>query len=148
MKNSYLFLSLALLFTLNGCLRFGDDEETESPTTDQVNRCISEMYLNPSIPITPLGFKLLGSGIDDAIWFKFITEEKSLSDVFDTTVVDVSKLEKDFQFSPLSDVGKWWDVQDKNLQGGQILLPNVRCMNVGIEKLETGYMIYIMWHET
>ena len=42
---------------------------------------------------------------------------------------------------------KWWDVKGKNLLGGQVELPNVRFMNVGVEQTENGYMIYVMWHE-
>jgi len=42
---------------------------------------------------------------------------------------------------------KWWDVKDKNLLGGKVELPKLRFMNVGIEKSNEGYLVYIMWHE-
>ncbi len=42
---------------------------------------------------------------------------------------------------------KWWDVKGKKLLGGQVELPNTRFMNVGVEKNDDGYLVYIMWHE-
>ena len=43
---------------------------------------------------------------------------------------------------------EWWDVEGKELVGGEISLPNARFMNLGAEKIEGGYIVYIMWHET
>jgi len=147
-KLSIIVSGLILLLSLNGCIDFGEDIETEKPNENQVNRCFAEMYLNPSMELKPLGFKLEGSGIDDAIWFKFKTNTTNLSQVFDTTVVDVTKFKENFTFLSQLTGLKWWDVKDKNLLGGQIALPNARYMNVGIEKINSGYIIYIMWHET
>jgi len=56
---------------LSGCFEFGTYEETTTPTKAQIERCRSEMYLNPTAKIIPLGYKLEGSGIDDVIRFKF-----------------------------------------------------------------------------
>ncbi len=149
MKNlCFVVMALLLLVSLNGCLDFGEDVETEKPNESQVNRCLSEMYLNPSIKMTPLGFKLEGSGIDDAIWFKFKTDETDLSQVFDPKAVDVTKFKENFTFLSQIKGLEWWDVKDKSLLGGQVSLPNARYMNIGIEKADDGYMIYIMWHET
>ena len=62
MRKSYLFiLILPILFLiLIGCLDFGIDLETTSPTQDQVNRCCSEMYLNPLTNHPPLILVLQG----------------------------------------------------------------------------------------
>ena len=98
--------------------------------------------------MTPLGFKFEGSGIDDAILFKFRTETLDLSQVFITTVVDVTEFKKNFPLLSHRKNLKWWDVKDKNLFGGQIALPNEKYMNIGIEKIDSGHIIYIIWHET
>ena len=149
MRRAYLLIALLPIFSLmlTGCLNFGKDEETTSPTKDQVSRCRSEMYLNPSMKITPLGFKLGGSGIDDAIWFKFKTDISDLHEIFDGSVVDASRFKDGFTFTHEMDKLKWWDVKGKKLLGGQVELPNVRFMNVGVEKNNEGYVVYIMWHE-
>jgi hypothetical protein len=90
--------TIANIFLFTGCLDFGEDEETTSPTKVQVSRCRSEMYLNLLMKITPLGFKLQGSGIDDAIWFKFKTEITDIHKIFINKVVDTSKFKKGFTF--------------------------------------------------
>ena len=144
----HFLMALLVALSFAGCLEFGKDEETIMPTKAQVDRCRSEMYLNPSVKITPLGFKLEGSGIDDAIWFKFKPESIDLVEIFDSKVVDISKFKNDFTFLPEMKNLKWWDVKGKKLLGEQVSLPNARVMNVGVEKTENGYMIYIMWHET
>ncbi len=149
MTKSYqlIALSLMLVFMLTGCLDFGNDEETTTPTEAQLSRCRAEMYLNPSMKITPLGYKLEGSGIDDVIWFKFKIDVLDLQEIFDGKVVDTSKFKEGFTLIHEMRELKWWDVQSKNLFGGQVELPNVKFMNVGIEKNDEGYVVYIMWHE-
>ncbi|MCK4542438.1 MAG: hypothetical protein KAU17_09400 [Spirochaetales bacterium] len=148
MKKIHLLIALLVALSFTGCLEFGENEETITPTKTQVDRCRSEMYLNPSAKITPLGFKLEGSGIDDAIWFKFKTKSANLAEIFDSKVVDTSKFTNDFSSFHEMKKLKWWDVKDKNLFGGQVSLPYARFMNIGAEKTEEGYMIYIIWHET
>ena len=147
MKISRLLMSLVVTLFFSGCLEFGNDEETTSPTKEQVDRCRSEMYLNPSMQITPLGYKLEGSGIDDAIWFKFRTDVSEVKELFDIKVVDTSKFHTGFSFIHDMTKLKWWDVKNNELLGGQVELPNVRFMNVGIEKNNEGFVVYIMWHE-
>jgi hypothetical protein len=146
----YWIVILIVLITTLSCLDFGDDLETTSPTEEQVQRCRQEMYIRDSADITPLGFALLGSGIDDVIWFKFSTDADDLSQVFDTSVVDVSEFEdKVMSADDLWEIeGEWWDVKDKDLVGGSVALPNARFMSVGAEKADEGYVIYIVWNET
>jgi hypothetical protein len=63
-KIIFIHLDIADIFLiLIGCLDFGIDPETIPSTQDQVNRCRSEMYLNPLMSISSLGFKLEGVGI-------------------------------------------------------------------------------------
>lgn len=131
-----------------GCLNFGPDEETTEPTEAQISRCQKAMYLNPSIPIQVQGFKLLGSGIDDAIWFKFMTPTQDIKDLFRSTV-DINTFEPKFNFSPSSlNNPHWWDPDAKNLIGGNVSLPQGRYMSVGIQAQEAGLLVYIFWHET
>lgn len=150
MKSLTVFIVLTLsLISVKGCWNFGfgEDEETTTPNEKQVSRCIAEMYLNPSIKLTPLGYKLQGSGIDDSIWFKFKTDSTDLSLIFDTSVVDISQFQENFSFSNSPKGINWWDVTAKNLLGAEISLPYVRYMNVGIEKKDDSYIIYIHWYE-
>jgi hypothetical protein len=151
MKKLYRVVTLIaiLLVTTIGCLdfSFGNDEETATPTESQVNRCRAEMYLKDTANITALGYRLEGSGIDDVIWFKFQTDAKDLAEVFDTAVVDLTQFEENANIMALKDV-EWWNVEGKNLFGGQVALPNARFMTVGAEQVEGGYVIYIVWNET
>ena len=139
------FFSLLMMLLFSGCLGV-KVEETTSPTKEQVNRCRSEMYINPSIRIAPLGFKHVRYR-DDAIWFKFKTDVSDVQKIFNAKVVDTSKFQAGFTFIYEMKDLKWWDVKDKNLLGGKVELPKLRFMNVGIEKSNEGYLVYIMWHE-
>jgi hypothetical protein len=148
MTEKYLIITLFSLMALTGCLKFGNDEETTTPTTAQVARCKSEMFLNSSATIIPLGYKLLGSGIDDAIWFKFKTQCTDISEIFDTQVVDITKFKNEIIFRHDVKNLEWWDVSGKDLIGGQVSLPNAKYMNVGLLKTEEGYIVYISGHDT
>ena len=101
----------------------------------------------PIRPLQPAINTVLGSGIDDSIWFKFKTDTVDLREIFAGKVVDISEFKSDFTFGHGMTELKWWDVKGKSLLGGQVSLPNVRFMNVGIEKIHDGYVVYIMWHE-
>jgi len=146
MKKTTLFIIILLSALPPGCLDFGKDEETQTPTAAQVARCRSVMYLNPDLKIGPLGFKLRGSGIDDAIWFKFKAKASEVAEVFDTAVVDVSEFKQGFTMLSVKGL-KWWDVKGKTFLGGEVSLPNVKFMKAGITKTADGFLVYIMWHE-
>ena len=90
------FFSLLMMLLFSGCLGV-KVEETTSPTKEQVNRCRSEMYINPSIRIAPLGFKHVRYR-DDAIWFKFKTDVSDVQKIFNAKVVDTSKFQAGFTF--------------------------------------------------
>jgi len=139
---------LLLVVLIAGCLRFGKDEETTSPTKIQIDKCKTVMYLNPSINISPVGYKIIGSGIDDAIWFIFKTDTAEIQDIFDSKVVDTSEFKEGFTFN-YDNIWKmkWWKTEGKRFLGGQVELPNVKYMNVGIEDVDDDFVVYIMWHE-
>jgi hypothetical protein len=146
MKNVFLITSIILSVILSGCFKIGQDEETTSPTKTQISRCFSEMCLNPDLKIIPLGYRLK-SGIDAAIWFKFETGA-DISEIFDSTIVDTTKFSQNYLFLNEIEGRKWWDATGKSLLGGQVQLPNARFMEVGIEKTDNGFIVYIMWLET
>ena len=103
------------------------------------------MYISTELEIEALGQKYLGSGIDDAIWFKFKTSEDDITKPFDPEFID-NKSFSDFSLTPSSDLD-WWDIEGKTLTGGQVELPNVKILNIGIHKQVDGYIVYCMWHE-
>ena len=142
------YIAVLCAVVLSGCsLQFGADEVTTQPTEAQLARCRSEMYLQTNLVFQAHGMKLLGSGIDDAIWLKFSCEVTDPALIFQANVVDTSKFRKGFKLSPYKDL-PWWDVEGRNLSGGQVALPNARFMNVGIDTTGTHSVVYIMWHET
>ena len=110
MKKTNVFSISMTMFLCSGCFDFGEDVATTSPTKAQLARCQAEMHLNPTIEMVPLGFKLEGSGIDDAIWFKFQAKTTDAQRVFDSKVVDVSKFAPDYSFAHETNGTKWWDV--------------------------------------
>jgi len=150
MKKLILLPGIIVCIALSGCLNFGKDEETTSPTPEQIARCFSEMHLNPNLKLQPLGYRLEGSGIDDGIWFKFETEA-NISEIFKSSIVDITKFTENSNYIHSSEMKKlkWWDTAGKTLMGGQVELPlpNARYMNIGIEKKGKSNVVYIMWHE-
>ncbi|MBN2340477.1 MAG: hypothetical protein JXX29_12595 [Deltaproteobacteria bacterium] len=139
-------LFLMLLFS-SACLSFGKDEETTSPTPAQISRCVAEMYINPQIEIQPLGLKILGSGIDDAIWFKFETNAP-VSDMFKPDVVESSLFRhRNNSFNNGKGI-KWWDIPKAGISSDQIALPNARYMTVFIKNNGKRRIVYIFWNET
>ena len=143
----YMMLLIIVICCVSRCLRFGRDEVTTHPTPQQIVKCKKLMYINPVIDIDPIGYKLLGSGIDDAIFFKFRTKAESIKEIFDSNYVDTSSFSKDFQFIYQDKGLKWWDVTGRKFTGGEISLPNVKYMNVGIQEEDNEYVVYIFWHE-
>lgn len=139
---------------LIGCLHhapnfldFGPDITTRTPSVAEVQRCRAEMYINPDLEIVPEGCKLT-SGIDAAIWFRFVAKTNNLAKVFRKDKVDTTKFTTSNDLTG-SGLPSWWDVNSKKLAGGQVALPNVRFMNVGYVNNKNGTLtVYVMWHET
>lgn len=131
-----------------GCLRFGVDEQTSSPTSSQLARCRAVMHLKSDRKLSPLGFKLDGSGIDDRICFKFQTDSSDPAEVFDTTIVDVTKFQAGYAFLQDDEGVSWWDVRGQTFVGGQVSLPGGRFMDVGIRPVAEGAVVYICWFAT
>jgi len=132
-----------------GRMEYYEDEETATPTEEQVGKCRRMMFLNPSVTIAPLGFQLLPAGKDYSLRFKFRAESDDLAEVFAGQVGGISEFRKGFSFTflQLKKHPQWWDAEGKDLLGGKVSIPAGRVMYVGAEKIEGGYMIYIEWHK-
>jgi hypothetical protein len=125
-KNSLL---LVLLIVLTGCLDFfGPDITTTTPSAGDVSRCRAEMYLDSNIEIQPEGFKLT-SGIDDAIWFRFVAKTDQIAAVFRKDTVDTSKFAPGFKHDDYA-MPSWWDASTKSLVGGRVSLPNAQMLAI------------------
>lgn len=145
MKNCIVILCLALLA---GCdLSFGTDEMTTEPTQAQIDRCRQEMYLQANLAIQAQGMKLLGSGIDDQIWLKFSCDVTEPDQIFQSDVVDVAGFSENTKLQSLKDIA-WWDIEGRDLSGGQVALPNARFMEVGIDTTDKPTVVFIIWFET
>ena len=140
----------AIVFSLlaSGCLDFGDDIITDSPTADQLAFCETVMHLNEDLRYEPIGFKIIGSGIDDAVWFSFHTDETDPVSIFDSGFIPVDSLRGDVDMYSPEDMPLWWDPQGKELAGGVVALDGGRFMTVGIHRKEEGATVYIFWCES
>ncbi|MCD4706651.1 MAG: hypothetical protein K8S62_02825 [Candidatus Sabulitectum sp.] len=141
-------VAIVILIAAAGCLDFGDDIETNNLTDEQIAYCQTIMHLNDQLQYDPNGLKILGSGIDDAVWFCFHTEETDPAFIFDTTFVSLDSLSGSVSIYSPEDIPDWWDSQEKELVGGVVPLQWGRFMTVGMERKESGTTVYIFWHET
>jgi hypothetical protein len=131
------FLSFLLLVAI-----FCSLAGTTTPTTATVDYCRTELHLNPSMKITPLGF-MQPFGFDQDILFKFKTDSNDISRIFDASVVDVNRFRENFTFSASEQKEpKWWDVKGKSLLGGSVQFSE-SSENIGIEKQDDGCLVYI-----
>lgn len=144
MKKKFVIFCLMALI-LNGCGLFGPDVVTETPTPEQIARCRAEMYLMADLALEAKGLKIV-EGPDTAMWFKFVVVKQPLDKIFQPEVVDVSKFAPGIRFTETT-LPAWWDVQGKTFLGGNVALPNVRYMRVGIDEHGEALTVYIMWHE-
>ncbi len=144
----YCLITAAVLTVSCGCISFGEDVNTTDPAPEHVERCRLEMHILPEVEIEPEGFFLLGSGIDDAIWFKFTTTS-AMTEIFDPLIVDPDSLaDVSDRFTGLEDA-PWWDAPGRELTGGAYELPGVRFMLIGMEELpHGGTTVFVMWNET
>jgi len=148
MPNTLRILVAFFLLQTTGCLDFGDDIETTDPTAEQLQFCKTVMYLNDELIYEPIGLKILGSGIDDAVWFCFTTKETDISKIFLPEYISPDSLTKAIDIYSPENMPNWWNIMDKNLSGNTIELPGGTFMSIGIEKNNNGHIVYIFWHQT
>jgi len=131
-----------------GCLNFGDDIETVDPTEEQIAFCRSAMHIAEGVVIEPLGLKIMGSGIDDAVWFKFRTGESDFSLIFDGSSVPSDSLAGTVSFYATDGLPEWWDTGSRTFTGGTVFLGGGVWMTAGFLREVDGTVCYIFWHET
>ncbi len=145
-KTITILFTFVLLLTM-GCLDFGEDIVTTNPTQEQLDFCKTVMYLNDELSYEPIGLKILGSGIDDAIWFCFTTGETDISKIFLSEFISPDSLNEEINIYSPENMPNWWDITDKNLTGNAFELPGGTFMSIGMEKNNNGHIVYIFWHE-
>ena len=67
--------------------------------------------------IEPRGLIILGSGIDDAVWFKFETAPLATDALFDTTCVCHGVPAEQVSFYAGDDFPHWWDTRSRIFPG-------------------------------
>ncbi len=146
-KTSITLFTFFLILT-TGCLDFGEDIVTTNPTAEQLEFCETVMHLNEELVYEPIGLKILGSGIDDAVWFCFTTKETDISKIFISEYIPPDSLNKAINIYSPDNLPNWWDTANKNLTGDTFELTGGTFISIGIAKNNTGYTIYIFWHES
>ncbi len=147
MKSRHLLGATAgLLFC--GCLNFGEDVLTSEPTPAQVEYCRAELHLMAGLEIEPIGLKIIGSGIDDAVWFVFRTTESDHSLIFDPSVIPADSLRGRVAFFWDESMPEWWDTENRTFEGGTLALPAGKWITAGFAPAGNGTICYVFWHET
>ena len=140
--------ALVLFMTLvSGCLDFGEDTETDNPTQQQLDFCEAVMHLNTQMVYRPFGIKIIGSGIDDAAWMCFFTEETQTEAIFDTSYISPDSLLGTASLYSPEDMPEWWNPSEYKLTGGIIELSDGCFINVGMNRTSTGTTVFIFWNE-
>ncbi len=139
---------LAIFLLIAGCLDFGSDTVTENPTSEQLNYCEAIMHIKDDLLYRPLGLKIIGSGIDDAVWFCFQTEETDPAEIFDADFVHPDSLHSSVSIYTPEDIPLWWNAADEDLFGGVFSFSGGRYMTVGIDRQENDCTVYIFWNES
>lgn len=145
-RSFFIFLSLLLLTA--GCLDFGSDTVTENPSPTQLIYCETVMHINEDLAYQPLGLKIIGSGIDDAVWFCFETEETDPSLIFDENFVSPDSLSSGVSIYVPENMPAWWDAKEADLYGGVFSLSAGKHMTVGIDRKENSSTVYVFWNES
>jgi len=146
MRFQIITLTTALLCI--GCLEFGTDVETQSPSEEQLAFCVSAMHLNSSLEYTPVGLKIIGSGIDDAAWFMFTTPETNPAMLFDSCFIPADSLFGRVSFYSPENMPQWWDAGNRTFSGGSIPIEFGRHITAGYRFEEDRMVVYIFWNET
>lgn len=147
MRSALVFAAAFIMVTV-GCLDFGDNIETEEPTAEQLAFCEAEMHLNDQLTYCPIGLRIAGSGIDDAAWFAFHTDETCLENIFDPSFILLDSLPGVVSFYSPGNMPEWWDAHEKELIGGEFSLPVGQFITIGFEVEEEKTTVYIFWCET
>lgn len=121
---------------------------TTELTPQQLQSCITSFHIREEAEIVPLGLKVLGSGIDDAIWFKFETDSPDPSLIFQTEFVPAETLQGETSFFGWEDMPEWWDTRNRVFSGGTVTLEYGSVMSIGFQQEPDRIICYIFYHET
>ena len=140
------FAPLFVLFCLVGCGGSDKNEKNENPSqsvgtsTDSqkdVDNARAAFHLNPELQIEMKGFEVVKVTAEDtATFFKFIAKTDKIENVF-TSDIDTKKFHSGFMLIDYARLG-WWDVVDKEFDGGKIELPNNQSFLVGYRDNKDG----------
>lgn len=137
-----------LLISSPGCLSFGEDVLTENPTVEQLEYCRATLHIRDGIEIEPLGLKVLGSGIDDAVWFKFAVKETDPGLIFDPEAVPADSLGDPVSFFDPQDMPDWWDGGEYHLTGGTVSTGIGEYLRVAFRREGDSLILYVFWNES
>ncbi len=130
------------------CLDFGEDLVTTDLTQEQLNSCRTLFHIREDVVIEPVGLKLIGSGIDDAIWFKFEADVSDPLMIFQTAYVPSDSLDGQATFYQSEDLPHWWDTRNRIFTGGTVPLNSGSVMTVGYQQEPDRIICYIFYHES
>ncbi len=129
------------------CLDFGENILTTELTRDQLNSCRSLFHICEEAEIEPVGLRILGSGIDDAVWFKFEADVPEPGMIFHKDVVPEDLLTGQVSFYQYDDMPQWWDTRNRIFTGGTVTLESGSVMKIGYQQEPDRIICYIYYHE-
>jgi hypothetical protein len=106
------------------------------------------LNISDDLVFEPLGLKILGSGIDGAVWFAFKTEETDYTRFFNSELIPADSLTNAVSLPWDSTMPEWWNTRNRTFTGGTISLAAGKWITVGFSPTEGGTVCYIFWHET
>ena len=108
------------------------------------------MHIDPDIEIAPVGYYYQEHFLDDEAAFKFTVQTDSISNIFNSDVIDSAKFvpRKSNTGLELNEGEVWWDPNLHPLVGDDF---NVKsdAVNIGILDNDDGsFTVYVRWFET
>jgi hypothetical protein len=88
--------------------------------------------------------------MDYMVRFKFIARTDDPMRIFDSSHVDHSTFQPNFDFRPGEESHNeaWWDISSLPLTGGQVRAPNGNTLEIGFANNDDGrFTVYVWRHE-
>jgi hypothetical protein len=119
---------------------------TESPNSEQVAHAREFLLIEAEQEIEPLAY-YLKRGLDYQVRFKFIARTDDPTRIFDSSYVDPSTFQPNFDFPPGEESHNeaWWDISSRPLTGGQVRAPNGNKLEIGCGKNDDGTITVYTW---
>lgn len=135
---------LLILSGITGCLDFGDDWNTTTPTTEQRQASLRFVKLDPNdTTLKILGVKYIGSGIDKAIWLKLqVANDADFLQKYPATLVEHT------QYGKSSHHEAWWKLGEAtNVTAYQYTVTTNRLAYMWIQQRDKDHVVYIQSNE-